>query len=170
MKHVFLAALILLCPSRSPANGEQDPKVVDSVDVQRYLGKWLEIGHYPTPFQTDCVRSSAEYGLLENGRISVLNTCFRDNREPRSVSGSAFAPDAAVPAKLKVDFGFGPPGDYWIIELDTDYQWVIVSGPAKQSLFILAREAPMAPKLLSSLLEKLEARGFDTKKIIYDQY
>ena len=50
--------------------------VVDSVDLQRYLGKWYEIASYPAWFQKDCTGSTAEYDLLPDGRIQVVNRCF----------------------------------------------------------------------------------------------
>lgn len=174
----FLKLSLLALLSVSPAIGalahfggsDSDPVVVSNVDFSRYVGKWLEIGHYPTPFQTDCVRSEAQYAALPGGKISVRNTCHRESGGPRSIEGTAAAPDRSVPAKLKVDFGRGSPGDYWIIELDKNYQWAVVSGPAKKSLFILARKAPMAQPLLQSILARLEDKGFDTTQIIFDRY
>jgi lipocalin len=43
--------------------------VVDSVDLERYLGKWYEIASYPAWFQKGCTGSTAEYSLLPDGKI-----------------------------------------------------------------------------------------------------
>lgn len=172
MKKLFALALLAISfmPFQSARADSSDPTVVPAVDYSRYVGLWYEIGHFPNFFQTECVRSTAEYGALEDGRVSVLNTCYRNEKTPTTIHGEAFAENVAEPAKLKVDFGFPRLGDYWIIDLDADYQWAVVSGPAKESLFILARTAPMNPALLQEILGRLTAQGFDTSKIIYDQY
>ncbi len=148
----------------------QDPEVVKEVDLQKYSGTWFEIGHFPTFFQNLCDRSEAKYTLNNDATITVLNTCFRNDKVFTTIEGKAFAPNANEPAKLVVDFGFGRKGDYWIVALEQNYQWAVVSGPQKESLFILARKAPMDAETLSAILKNLEDRGFDTKKIIFDKY
>lgn len=154
----------------SVAQASPDPAVVKAVDLKRYAGFWYEIGHSPNFFQRNCERSTAEYGVLPNGQISVLNTCYRDNAVYSTIEGTATVVNPAEPAKLLVDFGWFRRGDYWIVALDKDYQWSVVSGPKKSSLFILARTAPMAPGLLAQILSDLRARGFDTEKIVWDKY
>lgn len=150
--------------------GSEDPSVVPQVDLSRYAGFWYEIGHNPNFFQGKCERSTAEYGLLPNGKVSVKNTCYRDSKVYGTIEGTASVVNASEPAKLKVDFGFFRRGSYWIVALDPDYQWAVVSGPGKSSLFILARKAPMDASLLREILSDLDARGFDTSRIIYDKY
>lgn len=170
-----ILALALTLAFTTPAfaqffgNDEADPAVVKTVNLQRYAGLWYEIGRFPTFFQKGCVRSTAKYTLQEDG-VGVLNTCYREDGTTGTIEGVATAADPAVPAKLVVDFGFFRTGDYWITHLDPNYQWAVVSGPAKGSLFILARKAPMAPELLKRIVAQLKKDGFDTAKIIYDKY
>lgn len=122
-----------------------DPGVVSTVDYKRYVGLWYEIAHAPNFFQGGCIRST-------------------------EIQGTATAPDPSQPAKLKVDFGFVFDGDYWIIDLDPNYEWAVVSGPKKSSLFILSRTAPMEPQLLRTILDRLESQGFKMDELIFDQY
>ena len=54
--------------------------LVKNVDVERYSGLWYQVGRYPHWFQTDdCAESTAEYTIREDGRIDVLNRCWKDN-------------------------------------------------------------------------------------------
>lgn len=175
MKYLFI--ILALCFFQTNgANANQqlvensDPEVVKEVQIDRYLGLWYEIGHFPNFFQKGCLRSTAEYGLLPSGEISVLNVCYRKGNITTPIQGKAFAPNKAEPAKLKVDFGFPKLGDYWIIDLDSEYQWAVVSGPGKDSLFILSRTAPMEYALMQSIFMRLQERGFDITKIILDEY
>ncbi len=167
---VTLIALSSTVACASWGKKESDPKVVPTVDIQKYQGLWYEIAHAPTFFQRNCVRSTAEYQIIAADKISVYNVCYKADGTVDDISGEAKITDPAVPAKLKVKFNFFARGDYWIIDLDENYQYAVVSAPAKKSLFILARQAPMDPELLKSILAKLQAKGFDTSKIVFDQY
>lgn len=165
----FIFVVASLAGQWAVADG-QDPEVVKSVDLQRYSGTWYEIGHYPTFFQNLCDRSEASYTPNGDGTLGVLNTCYRNNKVLTSISGKAFAPTPEEPTKLRVDFGFAREGDYWIISLEENYDWAVVSGPQKNSLFILSRKAPMDPEVLDKILKDLKDRGFDLNKIIFDKY
>jgi apolipoprotein D and lipocalin family protein len=56
-------------------------------------------------------------------------------------------------------------GDYWIIALDADYQWVVVSEPQREYLWILSRTPQMPATTYQALLGKLEGWGFDLKRL-----
>lgn len=152
------------------ANYESDPKVVTNIDLNRYVGQWYEIAHSPNFFQRGCVRSSAEYAVLSSSSISVKNICYKANGSTKDITGKAKVVDPSVPAKLKVRFNFFARGDYWIVDLDPNYQWAVVSGPKKKSLFILSRQAPMNDHLLKKILGRLKHRGFKVDDLVYDQY
>ena len=63
--------------------------------------------------------SRATYTLLEDGKIGVLNQCYKGslNGEISSVKGKAWVTDMKTNAKLKVRFFWPFTGDYWIIDL-----------------------------------------------------
>jgi apolipoprotein D and lipocalin family protein len=167
-----LSALIVAGFSQmARAEGDgRDPKVVAKVDLKRYVGRWYEVAHNSNWFQRGCVYSTAEYAIINPTTVSVHNTCF-DSRGPwTDINGTATIPDPSVPAKLVVEFNIFAKGDYWITELDPNYQWAVVSGPKKNSIFILTRKAPMEPQLLHALLKRLEKKGYDIDDLVFDQY
>lgn len=172
MKTIFTFACLLLSTllSVNICAAASDPSVVQTVDLQRYAGLWYQVAHYPSFFLNSCESSTAEYSLNKDGSIGVLNTCYKKNNGQSSIQGTARAENPAEPTKLKVDFGFFAKGNYWIIDLDPSYQWAVVSGPGRSSLFVLSRQAPMDPYVLASIIEKLKADGFDGSKIIFDKY
>lgn len=153
------------------AADNSDPGVVSQVDLNRYAGLWYDIAHNPNFFQKECLRSTAEYAVKSPTSVSVHNVCDRGERSPLDIRGTATVEDPAIPGKLKVVFEpLGQTGDYWITELDPNYQWAVVSAPAKASLFILSRTAPMDKALLDSIIATLKSKGFNTDELIYDQY
>lgn len=176
--HLINVAIILLglsgVASAFSRNPKSIPEVVPQIDISRYTGTWYEVGHLPNFFQKFCERSEAQYGQNEDGSISVLNTCFRNEKVFSTINGKAFAPNASEPTKLVVDFGFFRKGDYWILNLDPSnegpYQWSVVGGPDKDSLFILSRTIPMKQETLDAILLDLKLRGYNTDEIVYDIY
>lgn len=166
---IFLSSI--MCTANAfTFNSKPDPEVVKSVDISRYVGFWYEIAHAPNFFQKGCDYSTAEYEIINAESISVHNVCHRSDNTISDIEGTATIVDSAVPAKLKVRFNFFARGDYWITELDPNYQWAVVSGPGKNSLFILSRVAPMDKDLLQQIITTLEEKGFDTTDLIYDRY
>lgn len=150
-------------------------EAVPQVDLARYLGTWYEIAKYPNAFQKDCVVSKADYSLLQDGVIEVNNRCIETNGKIEEVIGNAYV-DATSPAKLKVQFFLKflnlsfLQGDYWIIKLDKDYRYAIVSEPSQKYLWILSRTPRMDDVLYQELLAWLLAEGFDASAIIKDDW
>lgn len=148
-------------------------QTVPSVDVPRYMGTWHEVAKYPNWFQNKCVSSTqATYTLQADGQVQVLNRCKNDKGQWREALGAARQIGGPHSPKLKVRFApkwlsFIPMvwGDYWIIELDPDYQWVVVSEPDRDYLWILSRTPQMPAAIYQDLLGKLHDRGFDLKRI-----
>jgi len=157
----FLAMLVAASPVR--AGDEQPLEVVDSVDLDRYLGRWYEIASYPMYFQKGCTATTADYSLREDGLIEVINSCRKKTLDGKlkQAKGKAKVVDTETNAKLKVSF-FGPFwGDYWVIDLDPDYQWAVVGGPKRKYLWILSRKPQMDPALYDEIVARLPGKGYD---------
>jgi apolipoprotein D and lipocalin family protein len=142
---------------------EPELTVVDSVDLDRYLGTWYEIASYPAWFQKNCTAVSAQYSLRDDGRIKVVNSCNKGSLDGKlkQSKGRAKVVDTNTNAKLKVSF-FGPFwGDYWIIDLDPDYQWAVVGEPKRKYLWILSRTRSMDDQLYERIRAGLTNKGYD---------
>src|SRR3982751_3558477 len=49
---------------------------IQPIELERYLGVWHEIMRFPNFFERRCLGDvTAEYSMLEDGQISVLNRC-----------------------------------------------------------------------------------------------
>jgi apolipoprotein D and lipocalin family protein len=167
-------ALSWACVLSMPAQAELAPlKTVAAVDVPRYMGTWHEIAKYPNWFQRKCASSTqATYTLQTDGRVQVLNRCKTNKGEWTEALGAARQTGGPTSPQLKVRFApewlsFIPMvwGDYWIIDLDADYQWVVVSEPKREYLWILSRTPQMPAATYQALLAKLGQQGYDLKRI-----
>jgi apolipoprotein D and lipocalin family protein len=140
--------------------------VVDSVDLTRYAGKWYEIARYPNSFERNCTGVTADYTLRDDGRVTVLNTCFErslDGRE-RTIEGTARAADDTG-AKLKVTFFWPFEADYWILELGDNYEYAVVGEPGRQFLWILSRTPTMDEAVYNGILERLPALNYQPARL-----
>jgi len=143
------------------------PEVVGNLDVEQYMGRWYAIASIPTSFERQCVQgTTAEYTLQEDGRIEVLNTCYDAEGNADVAVGRAWIPDNREPTKLKVSFvrflGFWFfPGAYWIIDLDSDYQYAVVGHPTYRYGWILSRTPTLDAETFGGIVDRLEAQGYD---------
>lgn len=169
-------ALLLVLSLLMALSAQAEPaplQTVPSVDVPRYMGTWHEIAKYPNWFQKKCVSSTqATYTLQADGRVQVLNRCKTDKGEWSEALGAARQIGGPNSPRLKVRFApewlsFIPMvwGDYWIIDLDPNYQWVVVSEPDRDYLWILSRTPQMPAATYQELLGRLHDRGFDLQRI-----
>ena len=146
---------------------------VASLDVPRYMGTWYEIAKFPNWFQKKCVSNTrANYGLRSDGTVQVTNRCKTASGEIDEAVGAARQMGPATSPKLQVRFAPAwlsliPAvwGDYWVVVLEDNYQWVAVSEPGRQFLWILSRTPRMEPKAYADLLLRLAALGLDVQKL-----
>jgi len=142
-------------------------ETVQSVDLNRYIGKWYEIASFPQSFQKGCNCTTAEYSLTDDNYIRVINSCRKDSPDGKlkTANGKAFIVDGSNNSKLKVQFFWPFKGDYWIIDLDNDYNYAVVGHPSRKYLWILSRTPQMDDVLYDSIVKRAEAKGFDISKL-----
>lgn len=164
----FSLALLFASASMRPADAKVPLRVVPSVDLSRYQGRWYEIAHLPAWFQKDCASdTTATYTVRPDGKIGVLNTCRKADGNLKTASGTAHVADVRGPnTKLKVTFFWPFYGDYWIIDLDPQYQWAAVGDPERKYLWILSRTPQIAPELYSRIIDRARAQGYDLNRIV----
>ncbi len=167
MKSLLLILVLGALGLASPAAEDKPLEVVDHVDLERYLGTWYEIATIPQRFQKGCVGVTATYSLRPDGKIRVINRCRKETLDGklRDIEGKAWIVDKTTNAKLKVQFFWPFSGDYWIIDLDADYQWAVVGHPQRKYLWILSRTPRMDQALYESLIDRVGNKGYDIAKI-----
>jgi apolipoprotein D and lipocalin family protein len=156
-------ALVVAGCAPPPSPNVPPLQTVPFVDIERYVGKWYEIASYPTIFNADCTATTAEYAIRDDGTVQVINECrLGDPSGPLDrIEGTARVVNEATNAELKVSFFLFAEGDYWIIELDEDYQWAVVGDPARQTLFILSRTPTLDHAVYQQLLDLIRADCYD---------
>lgn len=140
---------------------------VRTVDLNRYLGKWYEQGRFEQSFQRGCEAVTAEYSLLSDGRIRVLNSCRQDGVDGalRTAEATARVVEGSGNAKLKVTFFWPFEGDYWVLDHAPDYSWSIVGEGSGQYLWLLTRARSLSPARYQALTRRAARFGYDTSQL-----
>ena len=171
----LLIGTSLLLTLHVPVHAEAPPplQTIDRLDVARYLGTWHEIAKYPNRFQRKCSgNAQADYRLLDDGEIEVRNRCRQRDGSIAEAIGRARQQGGPDAPRLKVRFApawlsFLPViwGDYWIVDLDPDYQLAAVSEPAREYLWILSRHPQVDENAYQALLARLKAQSFNLERL-----
>jgi lysozyme C len=119
---------------------------VTQLNLPSYLGHWEEVYHAPTNvlFQGYGTCITADYGLLDNGNINVINTQRNKDHDVEQIQGYGYYTNVSEPGKLTVHLE-GVPVDspYWVVKLgeikDNQYQYSIITTPSGVSLWVLTR-------------------------------
>jgi apolipoprotein D and lipocalin family protein len=157
---------LIACGESSKRKSSEPLAAVSYVDINRYVGLWYEIARFPFSIQEGCHDTTAEYHLLKNGRLKVVNQCrkYAFDGKIDKAEGSAKVIDHETNAKLKVSFNFFMNlfggANYWIIDLDDDYQYAVVSEPEARYLWILSRSPQMEESVYDQILSRLADDGF----------
>ena len=165
MKNIILFLLTIIGLNQTTA--AQDLQAVESVDLNKYTGKWYEIASFPQPFQKGCFCTTAKYTVADKGYIVVENTCNKGRVTGKTsyIKGKAFVDDKKTNAKLKVQFFWPFKGKYWIIDLADDYSYAVVSHPNRKYLWILSRTKTMDSVLYHQIIERLKLKGLDVNQL-----
>ncbi len=123
------------------------PDTIRQIDLDKYLGNWYQVYGSPTNviFQGYGKCITAEYSLLENGNIGVLNSQLNSKNKLEQISGYAYYKNISEPGQLTVHLDGTPVNaPYWIVSLgevkDKQYQYSIVTTPSGISLWVLVRD------------------------------
>jgi apolipoprotein D and lipocalin family protein len=170
---IFSACILVFSLSAHGQGSDMPVKTIPSLDVQRYLGTWYEIAKYPNWFQRKCLSNTkAVYSARADGTLKVLNSCVTAQGQASEAEGTARQIGAKDSPKLEVRFApawlsFIPLvwGDYWVIDLDPQYQVAVVSDPRREYLWILSRTPQLDKKIYEDTLVRIQAQQFDTQKL-----
>lgn len=144
------------------------PDIIQNFELNKYLGTWYEIARFDHRFERGLSSVTANYSLLPDGKVKVINRGFKakSNTWSESVGKAKFAGDKTI-GSLKVSF-FGPfYGAYNIVKLDENYQYSLVVSNGFDYLWLLSRTKTIPDDIQKAYLLKAQKLGFDTEKLIW---
>ena len=167
--YAFPIVAALFAHSSCQANNDikVDNSTVKQLDIHRYMGKWYEIARYNHSFEKGMTHVMTEYTLEEDGKIRVVNQGIKNGKQKFIVGKGKQPHPTEYPGRLKVSFFLWFYADYYILELDKNYQYALVGSSSDDYLWILSRTPEMQKAQLDGLLQKIVQRGYDVSKLIF---
>lgn len=166
MKSCFFAATLFLLAACTGRPDGIEP--VTGFDVTRYDGKWYEIMRLDHSFERGLTNVSATYTIREDGKLGVLNRGFDpEDCEWDEADGTAVFQGSPDVASLSVTFFWPFAGGYHAFELDKqDYNYVLISGPNREFLWMLARQPDLSTETRNRLIARAAEEGFPVEELI----
>ena len=169
MKTIMSLAVLgaLACSLGSCSAQRVDNRTIGNLDLNSYLGDWYEIARFDHSFERGMSNSMAKYTIRPDGKVSVVNSGWRDGKYKES-TGKAYSPDpAGNPGLLRVSF-FGPfYSDYRVMMLMDNYRYALVGSGSAKYLWILSRSPEIPQTVRERFLSEASRRGYDVSKLIW---
>lgn len=173
---LILAAALFSVASVACAGFKKRPplKTAQNVSLDQYVGKWYAITALPQIFTKFCVAQTADYGLLSDTSISVVNTCIRKRGKTTDIDGEAQATDVSGVFSLQFDRWyfklFKIRADYNIIKLDPQYRYALIGGQNRRSLWLLSRTKTISDEVYNEYVNFAKEQGFDVSKLVDSKF
>jgi apolipoprotein D and lipocalin family protein len=144
---------------------------VQYVELNRYVGLWYEIAHYPSKYQEGCQNSVVRFSLRDNGEIDVLNSC-RDKREGalHHADGRGWVTDTSNNARLKVSYFWPFRKEYVIIDQGTEYEYSVICTVDRKNIWIIARTPIINSNVFERIVTNIEKQGFHRDNLIKTEH
>jgi len=142
-------------------------RVVDSVEVSRFLGSWYVIANIDNIFEREAHGSIETYTLRDDGRIDVLFEFRKGSFEGpvKRMRQIAWVPDPAKSGEWRVQLIWPLRFPYLIIDLAADYSWTVVGYPNRDLIWIMARTPSLPEQTLQEIFARAKAQGYDISRI-----
>lgn len=142
-------------------------RTVPHVDLPRYMGDWYVIANIPYFAEKNCFDSIESYALRADGNIDNWFTCRKKSFDApleRQANALAKVTDKRSNAVWSVRFFKIISVKYLILDLDPEYQWVVVGHPSRRYGWIMARSKTLSEPAYQELLRRLTDQGYDADK------
>jgi len=143
---------------------------VDSVDIDRFMGKWYVMAGRFTLFETNVHNGIETYDWNEKeDRIDIK---FKYNKgsfdgEVSKMPQKGWIYNKETNAHWKISPLWPLKFDYLIIDLADDYSWTAIGVPNQNYLWIMARDYNFSKEQIRDVLNRLEKKNYNIKNIEY---
>ena len=156
---LFISALVF-----GASRNRIDRSTIKSLDLKSYMGRWHELARFDHSFERGMTNVVAEYRLLDDGTVEVINTGLREGKEHRAMGHAKTSDDVG---RLRVSFFWKFYSDYNIMEMAEDGSWVLVGSRSPNYLWILSRTPKLPQETLNRIVELARKRGYKVEELIY---
>lgn len=148
------------------------PASAQSLDMERFDGRWYEIARRPNRLQHPCNRITIDFTARSDAdRYSVNTACVRtDNGQTDTLRANARADVEAHQFRMTLtgvaSLGGLAGQTYQVFDHAPDYSWAILALPNKRFWWIWTRTPNPSAAVRRSTLARAAELGFDTSNVV----
>lgn len=142
-------------------------KTVESVDLQRFMGRWYVIANIPTFLEKDAWNAVETYELNDDGSIATTFTYRKGgfDGELKTYTPKGFVRDDPSNAVWGMRFIWPIKADYRIIQLADDYSVTVIGRNKRDYVWLMARAPQLDSGTYAELVDFIGSVGYDVSKI-----
>ena len=168
MKILLFLSLVFL----SQSTDLPDLPVVSDFSLTRYMGHWYMYASIPQIHDFFCVCPQTTYEI-DPKNSSIINfdeychvaVAWAPILHSKSY-GIVYPDNPAKWTNVNTIIGnWTVSADYYIIDLSEDYEFAVIGGRDRKSLYVLSRKQTIEDNMFQGLMEKARRLGFDVDKV-----
>ena len=163
---LLMATLLLSALECGAQKFDIDRTTIKNFDLKRYMGRWYEIARFDHTFERGLRSVTADYRLQGDGRIEVINTGMRGERQQQAIGK---AKTTSQPGRLRVSFFWIFYSDYNILDMGPKGEWALIGSRSPRYLWILSRTPSLPDATIDHIVDIAERRGYNTSNLIFDK-
>jgi apolipoprotein D and lipocalin family protein len=170
MKAAWMVALALLAASTGAAAAEgRRPfqKVVDRVELDRFLGSWYVVGLLPSFFEKGAANGIETYSLDKQGNIRVEYVLHKGGPAgaKKVMHQKGWILDKEKNSEWEVQPLWPLRLPYLIIDLAPDYSYTVIGTNNFKYVWIMSRTPAISESDYAGILARLADRGYKVSDI-----
>ncbi len=146
------------------------PKTVDQVDLDRFMGQWHTVAAFPSKNQKVCRCDTITFDKeIVDGdtKLTITTRCIRkDSSRTSSRNGTVEPIEGSRNSKLRVFLFWPLSGQFWVLQLDPDYQYALVGSPNYKKLWVFSRTPQLDPAIQKKLLAYAKQQGYSIENVV----
>ncbi len=162
-----ITLVVIVAISTGCTSVDKPLRTVPHVDLPRYMGDWYVIANIPYFAEKGCFDSVESYASRPDGNIDNWFTCRKDSFDApmkRKATARAVVQDKVSNAVWHVRLFKIISVQYFVLDLDPDYQWMVVGHPSRNYGWIMARGKTLDEVNYQKAMSTLTAQGYDVTR------
>jgi len=139
---------------------------VAHVDLDRFMGDWFVVATIPTLFEKGLFNPVEHYARNADGSIKITFSYRRGSltAPKQQITATGFIQNSVTNATWAMQPFWPIKAEYLVVYLQDD-EFTIIGRSKRDYLWIMARDAHIAPQQLAALVDRAVALGYPREKI-----
>jgi len=163
----FLTLVLGVAGMSKGLGADHSQKLVDQVDLEKFMGDWYVIASIPTMFEKGAVNAVENYTWNEKGYVDVTFTYNqkRPDGKVKRMTQKGFIYDKDSNAEWRIQPLWPLRLGYLILDLAEDYNYTVIGVPNRKYLWIMAREPSLSDSVYQNILGRVKQQGYAISEI-----